>query len=774
MNTIAWNAAPRIVFYSAFFSIFFLVLSLLDPFGIDDAADRHSRTILYRAFASLYEQPPTNIEQFEDRHPVWEAPQTDDEAPVFGQDQIVTVYLNENVLNMIRMQLERDAFEPAMLEEMFGKSKEELTEDERQILDAQLQLAGWQSWRPNYYDHADMVSSVSSIWRQESPDVVAMRADAEYRTGQQQTTRQYDLRPPPAVFFDYIFLQDGAGSEEQSQFEFFKGTVTEITRHDVWGDLTQYSPDNLPDGFDAEQLARGCGAASSKRAGMANENSAPGVAFSPFERLVCIKAVGGIPLIFAKGVGVNFNKDDEIPPAQRALHEHALVLPVNYFVEQGDYPLKSDGLSSLQRKNGQLSGDVMPSMAPTPAVMLYLSWCMDADVFNGDSARCEWLEPPSLDQLTPIARMRHMVDRYQQHEDDFPISLRWGVSVPNYFADLEYSMTGKRPILTNNIGPTSRDEPLQCRKEVGGFSTILTVLFRQSLFNNNAERTDGLAQPCPFHLEVPYFAIASNAADYPVAKAIFDGRIIIVGARFRNSSDTVLSPVHGQLPGMHWHAMATDNLINRHNDYVRSPQENLNVLFWELDWLDVAETIVMFIILLVVSWGQFRLNKRLIFEERNMAAFEAKPINARPENTGEPHRPSHWRTYLAVISGVILILIFAGYLNTMVFNLAPPNWISLSATSIGVFIYLLRDEISDDISRLLRRTPGLSVVCTPALDGLVKLRGYLDMETVGFEKSENSMEDARSEKNRVVDQLYKELTDARGGEDKPTSNSPFE
>ncbi len=43
----------------------------------------------------------------------------------------------------------------------------------------------------------------------------------------------------------------------------------------------------------------------------------------------------------------------------------------------------------------------------------------------------------------------------------------------------------------------------------------------------------------------------------------------MVGGQFRASNDWVESPVHGQAPGVQYHAMALDNLIEDGADYRR-------------------------------------------------------------------------------------------------------------------------------------------------------------------------------------------------------------
>src|SRR5699024_3682148 len=53
-------------------------------------------------------------------------------------------------------------------------------------------------------------------------------------------------------------------------------------------------------------------------------------------------------------------------------------------------------------------------------------------------------------------------------------------------------------------------------------------------------------------------------------------RLVMVGGHFRASNDWVESPVHGQVPGVHYHAMALDNLIEDGPDYRRNANAMLD------------------------------------------------------------------------------------------------------------------------------------------------------------------------------------------------------
>lgn len=694
------NAFVRILLFAAFFSLTFLYASSNDPFGIDDAIDQQSRNIIYRAFASSYGEGATDANQFAPEHKIWDRPKaektTSEEdshptnnakpAKVVSQDQIVTVYLSDVVLKALRDKNRVD----------------EADDSARSEQDAFSQI--WQSWRPSYLDQAELIYSLATLWQ------IADAGD------------ENAARPPPAIFFDFIFLEVGATAAEREQFDYFIEEIANITRQAEW-------EENL----DPRGRELGC------------EN--------PYLKLACIKAAGGIPLIFARGENLaSIDPSGQTEPAQTRLNNVAIIAPVRFVNNPGDYPVVTTSMTEREEAAFRAAnpGEKAP-VYPSPAALLYLAWCMD------EINRCAWLEPEfsKESKFYEIERMRAMAMAFANRRFD-PISLRWGVAIPNHFADVERTMTGYKPglIRSGAFGDKLIYEPsggtdLVCRMERGagvfGFATGLSMVIRQALVNGRGSVADSLVQPCPYHLEVPYAAVASNAMTADVVHSVFDGRVIIVGARFKNSGDIIRSTVHAQLPGLHGHAMATDNLINKHNRYLKSPQKHW-FLFGSADQLDFLETFVMFIVLLIVALGQWWLNKRMISEEAELQEAPQK---------GD--RPSHWLTYTLIIVAIFVFVFMFAILQTRFLRMAPLNWISISATAIGVFIFLLRDEIGDDVSRFLRRMPYVEKFGNPMLDYLALFRTYMDLETIGFEKPSATLDDARKEKDRVVNRLYPEL-----------------
>ena len=391
---------------------------------------------------------------------------------------------------------------------------------------------------------------------------------------------------------------------------------------------------------------------------------------------------------------------------------------------------------------------------------MYLAWCIDNEGY------CSWLEPQSDVSDREVA----MAMQLQKFFDDSPrdISLLWGSRVPEYFADLESYVYGITPSLAklDLFKGTTRtvreikaayavDHPESqnagdltvCVKDAKWYSLLARLMFNNVPSDENNSLLS-VRQPCPYHIEVPFFTIGTGDVSEAMANALFDGRVIIVGSRFRNTSDSVNSVVHGLLPGMHVHAMALDNLITSHSGYLQSPyQDTVLELFGlgRIDENDLHETFTMFIVALIAIIGQFTLNRRLI--ER---------ANSIQTGVRLKSRPSHWLLYLMTMATIVLVVVLAVWIQVSLIKAAPMNWIGMIALAWSFFFFLLRDEIGDDLSKLFRNTPQLKRVGRPALERIGKIMRYLDMETIGFERSE-SVSTARSEKDRVVAIVYPEV-----------------
>ena len=104
--------------------------------------------------------------------------------------------------------------------------------------------------------------------------------------------------------------------------------------------------------------------------------------------------------------------------------------------------------------------------------------------------------------------------------------------------------------------------------------------------------------PGPYHPTVSLGDLAKPET-LGTAGPLIEDAVVFYGASFAFARDTVESPVHGNLPGVHFHAMAFDNLVALHEDYVRA-----DLPPWLSDKVH-ATLIVLFFTLVLFAYRPF-------------------------------------------------------------------------------------------------------------------------------------------------------------------------
>jgi hypothetical protein len=73
---------------------------------------------------------------------------------------------------------------------------------------------------------------------------------------------------------------------------------------------------------------------------------------------------------------------------------------------------------------------------------------------------------------------------------------------------------------------------------------------------------------CPYHRTLSMAQLGELPEE--TLAPYLAGRYVFVGANVPAYNDFVNSPIHGMIPGVHFHAMALDNLLNYRSDYKQS------------------------------------------------------------------------------------------------------------------------------------------------------------------------------------------------------------
>ncbi|MCJ2377878.1 CHASE2 domain-containing protein [Vibrio sp. ZSDZ34] len=164
-----------------------------------------------------------------------------------------------------------------------------------------------------------------------------------------------------------------------------------------------------------------------------------------------------------------------------------------------------------------------------------------------------------------------------------------------------------------------------------------------------------LRKRCPPFLTIAASKIsAPGAAGSPELKAAIQGKMVLVGYHVTGGADSVVSPVHGMLPGVYFHAMALDNLITLDGEYWRSPDD---AGLFNLSMADIIEIAVQTIVLFLVIW--FRFN---FLEQQATEQFD--------------ERQKLWGAFIPMLI-IIAVITISIVLSHFVLNVGAPNWYGL-------------------------------------------------------------------------------------------------
>ena len=161
--------------------------------------------------------------------------------------------------------------------------------------------------------------------------------------------------------------------------------------------------------------------------------------------------------------------------------------------------------------------------------------------------------------------------------------------------------------------------------------------------------------------------------------------MVLVGSQFRASSDWVESPVHGQVAGVQYHAMALDNLIEDGADYRR----NANLMVDS----DFLKSLLIFALAFCGVIGVMARYTRL---DRAVGEGGGPRLRFGGLCAAVPADVRHLA--LGVIG-------FATWLGVAFAHRSPINWIGLSTVALGFMFYATRQTLPADISGSIERFP---------------------------------------------------------------------
>jgi CHASE2 domain-containing sensor protein len=337
----------------------------------------------------------------------------------------------------------------------------------------------------------------------------------------------------------------------------------------------------------------------------------------------CILKEGGTPLIFADPRPPVRTGPPLESPALDALSTVAAIAPVA--VAEVGYPMVDpQRAADREQKPFQLY----------PAAALYAAYCYAA---------------PSPCDPTPV-RLDDQARAAWSWRYENPIDVTWGIGPESEFT----KMMDKR--LAGSL--KQRCQPAANQSAVG-------TLFRLLTAGINTEAKP----PCVYTDAIPYEIFQSSISQEDLASVLRD-RLVLIGGQFADSNDIVDAPPFGALPGIYYHAMALDNLIQRGASYPEIAQPIVTGL--DMTWVDMSTLLAIFLVGFILA-----LATRILLVRRSGQAMSLSQTGA---DLGK-------RFVIALIFALFLILILITMIGSV--RLIPESF-NLVAVTLVCLLGLLR------------------------------------------------------------------------------------
>lgn len=376
----------------------------------------------------------------------------------------------------------------------------------------------------------------------------------------------------------------------------------------------------------------------------------PACTTDPLSKIACIVAARGTPIVFAKPSPADLDLFTEV---QKSLDRVTVLAPA--LVGQEAYPLILDyGFDRAKAARLGVHGfDISPAMA------MYAAYCVD----RPDGCGTAEFRALRARGIAALASRPAPAPPALARVFDAPLDVVWGSRPdPDYLA------------ITRAV--TGRAAP--CRAAASGW--------RQRLVEQMATLRgagSGAQQECPYALTLGYDRIVGGLGlETKDVQRLLARRLVMVGGHFRASNDWVESPVHGQVPGVHYHAMALDNLIEAGPDYRRNANAMLDS--------DFLKSLMVFALAVCGVLGVMLRNSLL-----DSAIERGVDTRLRAAVYGP--------LYLALLFVSLGVVGLATWIGVAYAHRSPINWIGLSSVALGFLFFATRETLPADLSGSFER-----------------------------------------------------------------------
>jgi hypothetical protein len=378
----------------------------------------------------------------------------------------------------------------------------------------------------------------------------------------------------------------------------------------------------------------------------------PGCLSDPLVKIACIIAAGGTPMIFAKPSPID---EPGLTAVQKRLN--AVAVLATALVGQEAYPLvvRYSLSPAAEAQSGVNAFDVSPAMA------MYAAWCLR----QADDCRLPLIAQLKARANAALAGQATAEPAELGRGFSAPLDVVWGSRPdPDYLA------------MTRNV--TGRAAP--CRGQGGGWRDRLIEQLA-TLRGPGA----GARQECPYALTLGYDRmVVGLGLQKSDLQRLLAGRMVMVGGQFRVSNDWVESPVHGQAPGVQYHAMALDNLIEDGANYRRISGDLLD-----------SDLLKSLLVAALAFCGVMGVMTRNTLLDRARAKGAEARLRAR----------TYAPLYLLIFCISLSVVAGATWLGVVYAHRSPINWIGITAVALGFLFYATRETLPADIVGSIEHLP---------------------------------------------------------------------
>ena len=461
---------------------------------------------------------------------------------------------------------------------------------------------------------------------------------------------------PSAIFMDFTFLSTG---RDAGQFEHFRNAIDALTK-----------------------------ASPGDKSGPLGWSNIGACANDEVIKIACIVAAGGTPVIL--GGQRSIPLDPMIDDGLAGLYRVAVIS--NLLVGEREYPLL-DPPSTMSKPGHE---------ANSPAALLYVADRIQKAIVNCDKAgaKTEYdrlacsaknLVHPATAQVVPsqdYSAQTHQASKSIRRALNGAFAVDWSSTPPPEVDTLSQELYGRA---SDCPEPDQKHWVSAWGSAAGRFAARLSPwrlrLYGEEEPNGGQEEARAV---CPYALSLSYGAFATSGGLKNASRnRLFAEKLVLIGSASHDSNDWMPSVVHGRLPGVYYHAMALDNLLESEGPHYKI--RRINNLTEPLSRGFTASLI--FLLVFIGGWHEIA---------RNDLGVQHIDLPAEDQDRRRKAIDYLWLHVKFALADIVFMF---GAAFLAISSHVPINWIAALTVVVGERILTKVEKVSDDLHPIVHNWP---------------------------------------------------------------------